>query len=452
VLGWGALAQPAAPAAPDALALEKLASRVAQEVAERRAEAPVAILARAESADLARAFTTVMAAQLARRNLAPMALEAPAPSSGEMEARAAGARSLVRLTVLLEGGLLRTRGDLLGTWVNFWSGVTATRPSSPAAAIDASVEADAQALALALAAAAVPSRPPSAGDELRLLSAVFVRLPHWTAALAAGDLDGDGRDEVVALTEEEILAFSPDGRLLARRELRALPFSSSPSREPFGAISVDEAAHVVCYLSAQRARGEALALVRVGGRFRVVRTLERAPLAQIGGAEWTGEIAAGQNTFRPAIASTDAASRWVAPAAFSALSAFTGPSGVELLLVFPSGAATWRRGFAPDAASLELRGLGAASALADLDGDGAAEIATTEPTWAPSPEVLRVLRAPSAAAGPLEGNVRFRSELPHGRALQIAAADLDGDRAHELVLSLWLPDGTAELQVFKRVP
>ena len=454
VLGCAARAHAAEQPAPDALALEKLAARVAQEIADGQAEPPVAILVRAGSPSFARTFTTLIAARLARQNLAPVAVEAPELSSGEMEARAAGARALVRLTLSLEGGLLRARGDLLGTWVNFWSGSTPTRPASPAAVIDASMEADAQSLTLAIAAPASRSpAAPAGADGLRLESAVFARLPRWTAALAAGDLNGDGRDEVVALTDEEIVVFSPDGRVLARRELRSLPVSASPSREPFGAVSVDPVAHVVSYLSAQRALGEALTPVQVGARFRVAKTLERAPLAQIGGEELTGELVPGQNAFRPEIALAGNGSRWTAPGAFTTLSAFAAKSGPEILLVFPSGAAAWRRGFAAGGPSLELRGLGAASALADLDGDGAAEIATTEPAWAPSPEVLRILRAPSSvastggAADPL-----FRAELSRGRALQIAAADLNGDRAQELVVALWLPDGTAELQVFGRAP
>jgi hypothetical protein len=285
---------------------------------------------------------------------------------------------------------------------------------------------------------------------LHLAGAPFGRLGRWTAALAAGDLNGDGRDEVVALTDEEILAFSADGRVLARRALRALPFSASPSREPFGAAIVDEGARRVAYLSAQRARGEALALDPGAGGFRVLGKIEEAPLASAAGVELTGALVAGQNTFAPAISSSGAASRWTAPEAFNSLSTFAGPAGLELLAIFPSGAALWRRGLAPDAPSLELRGLGAASALADVDGDGTAEIATTEPAYAPSPEVLRVLRGPSSRApGPSDG-VRFRAELGRGRALQIAAADLDGDRSDELVVALWMPDGATELHVFRR--
>lgn len=448
LLVWAAAAD-----AAEASAIETLADRIAQTAAAQKPDAPVAIQVLAASPELARAFGTVLAGKLAQRKLAPIVLDAPQASAAETEARTAGARSLLRVTVSLDSNRLHARGDLLGTWVNFWSGAAPTRPPSPAAALEASAEADAPALALASVRAPPRSDPALPQAELRLAGAVFARLARWTAALAAGDLDGDGRDEVVALTDEELLALSPDGRVLARRALRALPFSPSPSREPFGAACVDEASRRVAYLSAQRTRGETLVLESGGAGFRVVGKLEQAPLAHVAGAQLTGTIVPGQNTFEPSVASSAPASRWTAPAAFNALSAFAGPSGVELLVILPSGNAHWRRGLEPDAPSLELRGLGAASALADLDGDGAAEIATTEPVWAPAPEVLRVLRAPSASApAPSGDGVRFRAELDRGRALQIAAADLDGDRAQELIVALWLPDGAAELRVFRRAP
>ncbi|HZA14737.1 MAG TPA: VCBS repeat-containing protein [Myxococcaceae bacterium] len=423
---------------------------MAEQIDLKQPEPPLAIHVTSGSPALERAFASLLAAELARRKLGPVVLDLPSSSSGESEARAAGARALVRLAVSVEQRTLRARGDLLGTWVNFWSGRTPTRPPSPAAALNASAEADA--LALSLDAARGPPPPPRdtpASGELRLTATPFGRLGGWTAALAAGDLDGDRRDEVVALTDEEILAFSPDSRVLARRALRALPFSASPCREPFGAVAVDEGARRVAYLSSQRARGESLALDPVAG-FRVVERLERAPLAYTAGVEISGALVPGQNTFEPAIVSSGAVTRWTAPAAFNTLSAFSGAGGLELLAVFPSGAGTWRRGLGPDAPSVDLRGLGTASALADVDGDGTAELATTEPTHAPAPEVLRVLRAPSAAA-PASGNeVRFRTELGRGRAIQLAAADLDGDGADELVVALWLPDGGTELHAFRR--
>ena len=422
-------------------AIEAVAARVAEQIAARQPEPPIAIQVRADSAELARAVTTALAAALARRKLAPLALETPASSSGEAEARAAGARALVRLTLSFEQGELRARGDLLGTWVNFWSGRASTRPAGPAAALLASAPADAVALALD-----GPRRPPQVGaapaGELRLSGAVFGRLAGWTAALAAGDLDGDRRDEVVALTDDEILVFSPEGRVLARRALRALPYSPTPCREPFGAATVDEGGRRLAYLSAQRARGEWLALDPTAG-LRLLGRLDRMPLAYASGVEISGALVPGQNTFEAAIA---------APAPFNTLSVFSGSAGPELLAVFPSGTAVWRRGVAPAGPSVELRGLGAASALADVDGDGASEIATTEPAHAPAPEVLRVLRAPGGAGAPHPNEVRFRTELGSGRAMQMAAADLDADGADELVIALWLPDGATELQVFRRPP
>ena len=430
-------------------AIETLVTRLAEQITLKRLEPPVAIHVSGNSPDLVRAFTSALAAELARRKLGPVVLDLPPSSSGEAEARAAGARALVRLTLSLEQRTLRARGDLLGTWVNFWSGRTPTRPPSPSAALNASAEADA--LALSLDGARPPPAPPQTPGtgELRFAGAPFGRLGGWTAALAAGDLDGDRRDEVVALTDEEIVAFSPDSRVLARRALRALPFSASPCREPFGAVAVDEGARRVAYISGQRARGESLAL-ESGSVFRVVEKLERAPLAYAAGVEISGALVPGQNTFEPAIASSGATSRWTAPSAFNTLSAFAGPGGLELLTVFPTGAGVWRRGLAPDAPSVELRGLGTASALADVDGDGTAEIATTDPAHAPAPDVLRVLRSPSGGAPTGGDEVRFRTELGRGRAIHLAAADLDGDGADELVVALWLPDGGTELHAFRR--
>jgi hypothetical protein len=70
----------------------------------------------------------------------------------------------------------------------------------------ASVEADAEALALA-AASATPANSVAVAGEHEFRRARLATLPLRTAALGAGDLDGDGRDEIVALTDEELVVF-----------------------------------------------------------------------------------------------------------------------------------------------------------------------------------------------------------------------------------------------------
>ncbi|HLL55605.1 MAG TPA: VCBS repeat-containing protein, partial [Myxococcaceae bacterium] len=134
-------------------ALERLARQTADALAERAPEPPLALYVRADAAELERGFTSLLASELAARKLAPVALRVPTPEAAEPAAREQGARSLARLTLALEHGLLQARGDLTGTWVNFWAGQVPTRPAQPAAALAQSTEADAHALALA-------ARPP----------------------------------------------------------------------------------------------------------------------------------------------------------------------------------------------------------------------------------------------------------------------------------------------------
>ncbi len=431
-------------APPEEAALPRLAQQIAELTLAQAPEPPVAVWVRADAPEAARALTTLVSSELAKRKLAPLPIDAPSPQEAETAAREAGARALIRLGVTLDSGRVRARGDLVGTWVNFWSGATPTRPPAPAAALAASTEADPHALALLATAPSGPLAGEVQTGELRFAGAVFARLPRWTAALAAGDLDGDGRDEVVVLTDDEVLAFAPDGRLLARREHRVLPNAAAPSREPFGAIAVLSAPARIAYLSAQRSRGEELVLEPHGG-FQVIGVIEHAPLARAGGAALEGKLVPGRNTFEVGAPKL--------PGTPVTLSTFAGPWGTELAAVLPDGTGLWQRGLSDGAPRTSLTGLGAATALVDVDADGTAELVTTESTWAPQPEVLRVLATPMQPSGTAESAPlaeRFRQELPRGRALQLTGADLDGDRAAELLVAVWMPDGTTELQVFRR--
>jgi hypothetical protein len=422
--------------------LTRLSAQLAARIVSEGAEAPVGLYVRGESADLARAFETLLAADLGSRKVPCVPVAATGPIDAERAARQMGMRSLVRLNVTLESGKVLVRGDVLGTWVNFWSGNAATRPASPAAALEGATDADAKALALATMPSAAPHKPPT---ELKLVGAAFARLPVPPAALAAGDVDGDGRAEVVVLTDEEVLVFSPLGRLLARRDHRVLPESPTPCREPFGTVAVLSKPTRIAYLSAKRARGELLTYDR--GTLRAVGTFDEAPLARVGDAELTGALVPGQNVFAGPL--TLGTAHWVLNAPFSTLSTHAAPGGNAFLVVAPDGSGSLSSG-SPMAPASKLSGLGAGSALADVDGDGRPEICTSSPRHAPEVDELRISSLNGTAAGP---ELWRTAELPKGaRILQIVPADLDGEGTEALIVGLWLPDGSGELDVFRRAP
>ncbi|RKH58659.1 FG-GAP repeat domain-containing protein [Corallococcus llansteffanensis] len=422
--------------APPATA--RLAQAVADAIRAAPAEAPVAVSLSGGSAELRRAFGTLLASRLAAQQLGPVVLEVP-PERAEATAREQGARSLARLTLDLEGGELVARGDVLGTWVNFWSGRTPTRPPKPAAAVAEGVEADASVLALAAVGAPSPGTPGPGSPQkrtVRLLGAVFARLETPLAALAAGDLDGDGRDEVAALTAREVVVFGADGRILARRELEGAP-STATTREPFGALAVLTGPPRLAAWSTRYARGEVLVLDKAKGTLRPSGTLEAAPL----GTSERGAFVPGQTVFAPEVRLGDGRALTV-PAPFGAAS-FAAP---RMLFVHADGTASlYAR---PASAPTRLAGLGVGSALGDLDGDGAPELLTTSPQLQPSPEVLRVLSlAPDA---PMAHEPLWQGALPAGRALNVVTADLDGDKRREVLVGSWKPDGTSELFLLRQ--
>ena len=419
-------------------ATARLAQAVAEAIRAAPAEAPVAVSLSGGSAELRRAFGTLLASRLAAQQLGPVVLEVP-PERAEATAREQGARSLARLRLDLEGGELVARGDVLGTWVNFWSGRTPTRPPKPAAAVAEGVEADAA--VLALAAVGTPSAgaqgpAPQQKRPLRWLGAVFAKLETPLAALAAGDLDGDGRDEVAALTAQEVVVFGADGRVLARRELEGTA-ATATTREPFGALAVLAGPPRLAAWSTRYARGEVLVLDKAKGTLRPTGTLEAAPL----GTSERGAFVPGQTVFAPEVKLADGRSHTV-PAPFGAASF----AASRMVFVHADGTASlYAR---PSSAPARLSGLGVGSALGDLDGDGTPELLTTSPQLQPSPDVLRVLSlAPEA---PMAHEPLWQGALPAGRALNVVTADLDGDKRREVIVGSWKPDGTSELFLLRQ--
>ena len=65
---------------------------------------------------------------------------------------------------------------------------------------------------------------------------------------------------------------------------------------------------------------------------------------------------------------------------------------------------------------------------------------------------LAQLQALQARGGStVEATALWQGATPRGRAIVALGADLDGDKAEEIVVGVWLPDGTGELLVVRAV-
>jgi hypothetical protein len=284
----------------------------------------------------------------------------------------------------------------------------------------------------------------------------------FSAALAAGDLDGDGKDEVVVLTDSEIVALSAEGAVLARREHQQLPPSLTPCREPFGAVVIQRQPSKVAYFSCQRAKGELLGIEVKSRQFAGWEPLEEIPLPPIRGpgvlrVQWTP----GENTFRAA--AVDSGGGGSPPALakpFSSLSYFTLRGQGQYWVILPAGDGLWVRDSLWDRQPVKLSGVGVGSGWVDFDGTGVPHLVASSPQFQPAPEEIRVLSlAPvstdagishSLANGSAEPALVWQDAMNRGRVAQVVAADFTGHGRQSAVLAVWMPDGTTELQVLER--
>ena len=393
-------------AGPTPAALETLAEQLQAQVSAARPEPPVAVAIQAPSPALAETTGALLAARLGESGLPAVVIgpgdDAPA------RARSAGARSLVRLRLEV-GAEVAAAGELRSVWRNFWAGRTPVE-SGPARVLSAAAPVDRATQLLAAGA--------GRGTGLVLDPVPLARFPVRTAALATGDLDGDGRPEVAVLAGGEVLVLDGAGTLLARHGLQDLPPAAAPAREPFGTLCIADGRLLAAWARAESAvvlRLQGGQLVRVPGggpptlgcgesaepasfvpgaaRLVLARGPEREPL-------WGGDARAGHR-----------------------------------LLLLPDGTARW---FQPGSEVRLLRDVGAGAALVPWRGE--MRVAASSAAAAPGEDRLRLV-----GVGPEEPAVA----VP-GRILQVCGGAPGPGPA--LVVGVWTPDGGSELRVVRGLP
>jgi hypothetical protein len=309
----------------------------------------------------------------------------------------------------------------------------------------------------ARAAVRVPPRPLQVRWQARRLASIPLDAP--LLALAAADLDGDGRDELAALTARELVVLAHDGHAFAvhgRALLPAEPASMRP-RAPVGTLVVRDSdgdgRDEIAARSSEQARGILLALAPGAGPGAA--TLEER--GRVAGfplcADVLGQLEPGRNVFNSALPAAPAAA---APAAGSPGDAGLLPplpprfwsARCRMELVDPVGRPLAAAGVVardgtlvvtsrvrcapaepdcPPAAEARHAGAGAAFELADLDRDGQVEIAVTRAAAPGDPDEVEVL---TWAGNELRS--RFRRGFTGG-VVGLAAGDFQGRGAPSLI-------------------
>ena len=401
-------------------ALAQLATQLSAEVRASGAVAPLAVTVSAPGhPGLEEAFSTLLLARLAGLGLEARLV--PTGPDAEALARQRGSRALLRVRLGL-GTTLAATGDVLSTWVNFFSPRDVRGPG-PAAVVFAEVPPDD-------AVRALWQSPVAQG--LVLEPVPLARWPVRTAALATGALGGATGVTLAVLTEEAVEVRAADGHLLARRPLAGLPVAEAPSREAFGTLCLCDG--LLYAFSARRAQGEVLALE--DGALRVRAPLDH-PVVACGSPPLEATFRPGAARLLPLGAAGPDALPPQAPFAWGFLRR-QGPHGPAWLLLLEDGTA--RTGGTGPGRSFP--GVGAGAAL--LEADGTLHLAASSASALPVVDRLVLLSAE-------DGTERASVEVP-GRILQVTPAALKAGAPEALLLGVWGPDSGAELRLVRARP
>jgi hypothetical protein len=301
-------------------------------------------------------------------------------------------------------------------------------------------------LAEASAARIPPRRPPTPVPvrwKAKRLGAVDLGAP--LVALAAGDLDRDGRAELAAVTEREVLVLAPRGKralaVVARASLPEEPPEAEPRLTVATAVVVDAAAGAELWVRASNgARGARYTYAR--GKLKRGADLDRYPLCE----DRSGELARGRDYFErtagDALPITWPSRYWAAACKsglvdregralrVDAVLGARGVLGVTVRVKCDDG-----EGACTPERVAQIGGVGVAFAIADVDRDGKPEVITSAASAPGDADAVTVHSLPQS--GGKVGKPVF-SKTFSGGVGGIAADDLDGDGDVEVIAAVRL--------------
>jgi hypothetical protein len=285
------------------------------------------------------------------------------------------------------------------------------------------------ALAAARAPKLVPPVPIRVAWKPQKLGSLELGAP--LAAMAAADLDGDGKHELYAVTARDVVGIAIRGAKAT--ELGRVAFTGPRAvPEPRDVIGTAVAAGGELVASASPWASD----MRVAWQ---AKKLVGQPAAA-GSLVCPGEhvpIAPGKNYFGTAGGAfyavrcrDDLVDPGGHPLRIRAQLALTGKLAVAIEKCAPGGKVC-----RPDA-TFELSGVGAAFELADVDRDGTPEVLVSDDAAPGDPDFVKVVSAAAPAGKPL-----FKKTFQAGVAA-IAALDSDGDGVSEVVVAVRLAGAT----------
>ena len=439
-LTLAALAAVAPASQPGAIgAVSRLGEAVADQVATHADPrlASVGVFVTASAPELANSVQTTLIAKLvARHYKTVIPISAADAAVAESRAREAGLEFVIRLHVMVQGNDLTAGGDLVPTWQNFWAGQMARVPGGTALA--ARFAADPE--ALTLARLQVPKSPRAEPFPLRVSVRLVGRIPQRIVAMATGDLDGDGKSELVLLSPDSVIAARADGTVLARFDLNRVPLAARPPRHFAGSITVQRTSSgsIINYWAFDRARGETLTFD--GRGLRSLGETDTVPVCAGSGGVLVGGVVAGKGLIEH-VAHANSPGHFLPEPVVAVAASLRPASNASFLAMLPDGSGQLLgTDLTPLGAAIPSVGVG--SVLADLDGDGQAELIATigAPT---TDDHIRAFRIGHGTLTPLE----VGGDAVAGEVLAGATGDFDATGREVAVLAAVSIEGTTLYRV-----